>query len=121
MQYVGKAGYGIKSENARTLQTGIVVSTDDGKELYSVCYYDRKGQLVQKRMENSLGGLDCYYYLYTYTGKVQSMLHEHVVGSSKQEEVYTYRYDNADRLQQVLHQLNGGKIVSLKQNIGAPA
>ena len=41
----------------------------------------------------------------------------HVVGSSKQEEVYTYRYDNADRLQQVLHQLNGGKIVSLKQNI----
>ena len=117
LQYVGKAGYGIKSENARTLQTGIVVATDDGKELYSVCYYDRKGQLVQKRMENSLGGLDCYYYLYTYTGKVQSMLHEHVVGSSKQEEVYTYRYDNADRLQQVLHQLNGGKIVSLKQNI----
>ena len=40
----------------------------------------------------------------------------HVVGSSKQEEVYTYRYDNADRLQQVLHQLNGGKAVSLKQN-----
>ena len=67
-------------------------------------------------MENSLGGLDCYYYLYTYTGKVQSMLHEHVVGSSRQEEVYTYRYDNADRLQQVLHQLNGGKAVSLKQN-----
>ena len=117
MQYVGKAGYGIKSENARTLQTGIVVATDNGKELYSVCYYDRKGQLVQKRSENSLGGLDCYYYIYTYTGKVQNMLHEHVVGSSKQEEVYTYRYDNADRLQQVLHQLNGGKIVSLKQNI----
>ena len=116
LQYVGKAGYGIKSDNARTLQTGIVVSTDDGKELYSVCYYDRKGQLVQKRAENSLGGLDCYYYLYTYTGKVQSMLHEYVVGSSKQKEVYTYRYDNADRLQQVLHQLNDGKIVSLQQN-----
>lgn len=115
--YVQKAGYGNRADNVIGLQTGEIVSAEVGKELYSVCYYDKKGQLVQKRSENHLGGLDCYYYLYTYTGKVASMLHEHIVGSSKQEEIYSYVYDNADRLLQVTHQLNGGEKVILRQNV----
>lgn len=115
--YVQKAGYGNRADNVIGLQTGEIVSAEVGKELYSVCYYDKKGQLVQKRSENHLGGLDCYYYLYTYTGKVASMLHEHIVGSSKQEEIYSYVYDNADRLLQVSHQLNSGEKVTLMQNV----
>lgn len=117
LEYVQKVGYGNRADNARGLQTGEIASMEDGKELYSVCYYDKKGQLVQKRSENHLGGLDCYYYLYTYTGKVASMLHEHIVGSSKQEETYSYVYDHADRLLQITHQLNGGEKVMLRQNV----
>ncbi len=116
LNYVAKLGYGSRVANVNTLQTGNVVSTDEGNLLHTVCYYDQKGQLIQKRMDNNLGGYDAYYYAYSYTGKVNKMLHEHILGTKKQEEIYSYEYDNADRLTKVSHQLNGGTIVTLRQN-----
>lgn len=116
LSYVPKSGYGVRSDNAKTLQTGSSVSTDDKGVLHTVCYYDIKGQLIQKRSQNILGGYDIYYYLRTYTGNVGRMLHEHSAGNVRHEEIVYYDYDQADRLVMVRHQLDGGPIVKLRQN-----
>lgn len=116
LSYVPKSGYGMRSDNAKTLQTGSAVSTDDWKVLHTVYYYDIKGQLIQKRSQNILGGYDAYYYFRTYTGNVGRMLHEHFAGNVRHEEIVYYDYDKADRLVVVRHQLDGGPIVKLRHN-----
>lgn len=116
LAYVAKAGYGVKASNVKTLQTGSAVTTDAGDFLYTVFYYDIKGQLIQKRSQNMLGGYDAYYYFRTYTGNVGKMLHEHVAGGFKLAEIVYYDYDNADRLTEVRHQFKGGPIVMLSHN-----
>ena len=114
--YVEKAGYDAKSDNVKGLMTASVVSTDNGKQLCTIYYYDKKGRVVLKNSENNLDGVDRYYYRYTYTGKIDKLFHEHTSKGIKHEELYLYDYDMADRLVKVRHQLNGGAIVCLRQN-----
>ena len=116
LSYVPKSGYGMRSNNVKTLQTGSRDFTDDWRVLHTVYYYDIKGQLIQKRSQNILGGYDAYYYLRTYTGNVGRMLHEHFAGGVRHEEIVYYDYDQADRLAMVSHQFDGGPIVRLRQN-----
>ena len=116
LKYVPKAGYGAKAGNVKTLKTGSAVTAGGSQLLYTICYYDNKGQLIQKRSQNILGGYDAYYYLRTYTGNVGKMLHEHVTEDTKHEEILCYGYDQADRLVEVSHQFDGGPIVVLRHN-----
>lgn len=114
--YVAKEGYDTKSDNVKGLMTASVASTDNGKQLCSLYFYDKKGRVVQKNSDNNLDGVDRYYYQYTYTGKIGKLLHEHTAKGIRHEELYLYDYDMADRLVKVRHQLDGSSIVCLRQN-----
>ena len=85
--------------------------------LNGVTYYDRKYRVIQSVQENLLGGTERVYQHYDFRGKPLAMLREHTValGSPITYE-QKYRYDHAERLLMVTHQLDGQDQVTLAQN-----
>ena len=73
-------GYGIQGISApRGLATGSVTarvtSTGVTGYDYAAMYYDDRGRMVQTRSTNHLGGCDCVYTGYDFTGKVLRECH----------------------------------------------
>ena len=97
---------------ARSLPTGSIVSVlDNASKIYSANYYDTKGRLVKNVKNNLLGGYDTSKTTYTFTGKPLAVTHIHTAsGKTTLTEVYTYTYDNAERLTKTDHTLNGVKV-----------
>jgi len=115
--YTGTGGY-----HAKGLVTGALTAqfNPDGTVspdfLYSVMYYDNKGQLIQTRSNNHLGGTETEYLAYNFTGQPLRKRHEHSEGSNTITEEYAYLYDHAGRLLTTTHRLNGGQEITLAEN-----
>ena len=100
------------------LLTGIRTYQLDVSGDYTVAahYYDNKGQIVQNRSTNHLGGYDIVYNTYNFTGQVIQTLKEHSTATtltSPLTELYSYTYDHALRPLTTTYSLNGAASVIL--------
>ncbi|MDR1763442.1 MAG: DUF6443 domain-containing protein, partial [Dysgonamonadaceae bacterium] len=96
--------------------------------LYSVMYYDYRGQVIQTLSNNYAGGLDKEHIAYSFTGKVVKKRHYHFADLEEEgeedentqayttEENYRYDYDHADRLINTVYRLNSGNEMLLSAN-----
>ena len=114
--------------------TGRVVWTvgDTCEALYSSCYYDERGLVIQSHSQNHLGGWETEKILYSFTGKPISRTLSHTVGtvssvssdsrpdpsgvSNPLVEHYTYTYDNMDRPLKVIHCLGSANETVMSDN-----
>ncbi len=115
-QYNTETGYGVRyTTNYKGLLTGILTAQLTGNGtisptyLYSVMYYDKKGQLIQTKSNNHLpGGIEKEYFAYDFTGQPTAKKKVHsATGKATQTEIYSYTYDHAGRLTNSTHNWNG--------------
>ena len=112
------------SGNGRSGAIGLLTGTRtyllDGSGAYtaSAMYYDDKGRVVQTRAKNHLGGFDITYNALDFTGKPLKTYKTHGIQGlwDSTKELYTYAYDQAQRLLTIMHQLNGGSSITLATN-----
>lgn len=111
--------YGYKHASAKGLLTGTRTYLLDGSNNYTATaqYYDYKGQMIQSRSSNHLGGHDYEYIQYNFKGNVTKTLKEHNIdGQSTVTELYEYDYDHALRPTTVNYTLNSNDRVLLASN-----
>lgn len=121
LNFVTTDGYDAQHSSAKGLLTGTrtYILDDSGNSTLTAIYYDYKGQIVQSRSTNHMGGYDKVYNAYDFTGHVTRMLKEHSiseVSSSATKELYTYRYDHAGRLKTTTYKLDERDTVLLALN-----
>ena len=123
MKYEVVQGFGIRYEDSKGLLTGTLVAqlpadgTASASFLNSVLYYDYRGRVIQAKAENHLGGTEKVYTAYSFTGNPLHVKKVHTAsGKDTQMEVYTYTYDNAERLLKTMYQLNNATAVTLVDN-----
>jgi len=113
-------GYGTKHTSANGLLTGsrtYILDKTGTNYLNSAVYYDDRGQVVQTRSTNHLGGYDIAYNQYNFNGSVKQTRKEHnIVNQAVIPEIYTYTYDHAGRLLTTLYELNNNTPVLLVDN-----
>lgn len=105
----------------RGLSTGMVTARFGPSGVtgydYAAMYYDDRGQVVQKRVTNHLGGTELEYVGYDFTGHVQNRRHVHTApGQTMLTQNYTSTYDHAGRMITSTHQLNNNGTVTLASN-----
>jgi hypothetical protein len=107
-------------EGCKTLLTGTRVYHLDDPNKFEVTalYYDKYGHTVQTRATNHMEGYDISYNDLDFTGKPNKTLKTHGINSTTPSvtEIYTYTYDQAQRLIETRHSLNGGASTSLALN-----
>ncbi len=111
--------FGNKHPSAKGLLTGTRTYLLDGSNNYTATaqYYDFKGQVIQRRSSNHLGGHDYEYNQYNFNGNVTKTLKEHNIdGQSTVTELYVYDYDHALRPTTVNYTLNNKDRVLLASN-----
>ena len=87
-------------------------STD---KIYTAYYYDIRGRVTKKVQSNLLGGYDVTTTTYTFTDHPATVTHEHTAsGKASRTEVYTYSYDEKERLIKIMHKL-GSTTVTLAE------
>jgi len=113
LNFISKSGYDAQYTSAKGLLTGTRSRLLNGVKynngwINTAYYYDYKGNIVQKRSNNQLGGYDNEYYACNYNSLVTRKCIEH--SSSTQSlttEVYDYEYDAQLRLKTVKYTFNG--------------
>lgn len=103
--------YGTKYTSAKGLLTGsrIYSLNEPTSFTASSMYYDDKGQTIQTRSSNYLGGYDISYIKYGFTGNILKSEQAHKVSTdyppgnadisfTENTEIYTFDYDHAGRL-----------------------
>lgn len=116
LSYAEESQYGQQHSSAKGLLTGTRIYLLDGSGQYTITalYYDDRGQVVQTRSTNHLGGYEISYNLYTFNGQLKQTLKEHNIASqSVVKEKYVYDYDHAGRLLKTKHQLNNKPEVAI--------
>ncbi|NLB81597.1 MAG: hypothetical protein GX800_08330, partial [Clostridiaceae bacterium] len=113
--------------NAKGMLTGTRTYQLDNLNNYTtdVYYYDNKGNLVQQRSTNHLGGYDFVYNDLDFNGKPNKTLRIHTSQGSPPDypfgewspenisELYTYYYDHAGRILKTTYKLNNGTTITL--------
>jgi len=105
--------------NATGLLTGTRTYFLDGSGSNTTAmYYDYRGHVVQTRSTNHLGGFDLVYNQYDFIGKVMKTYKTHGINTASDtyKELYTYTYDNGQRLTTTTYSLNGATPVPLVSN-----
>jgi len=122
LAYAANTGYGTPHTSAKGLLTGTRTYILDGSGTYTTTalYYDYKGQIVQSRSTNHLGGYDLVYNAYDFIGHVTKNFKAHssqnTAGQTTVNELYDYRYDHAGRLDTTIYTLNDKTPVVLTAN-----
>ena len=124
LAYRDAAGYDRRYEcadypalSAKGLLTGTATRIlGDSAMLYKSVYYDYHGNVIQSHEQNALGGYDHYYYRLTFTGKPIVLMHKHSTADTSNEYVYSYTYDNMERLLSVCVAKDGGNPATLARN-----
>ncbi|RGN36391.1 RHS repeat protein, partial [Bacteroides oleiciplenus] len=107
------AGYDKQyADGQQGILTGSVTRTTSGSILYAVQYYDERGNMVQSKASNLLGGKEKNYFTYNFRKKVIKHRHVHTAGSKTIVEVYNYSYDHGERLIKTTYQpeINGSTL-----------
>ena len=104
--------------SAKGLQTGSMARTLDaaGTPLVKSIYYDYHGNVIQSHENNLLGGFDHEFLHLTFTGKPLTALHQHSTDSCYSSDIYTYTYDNLERLLTTAVAHDGAAAVTLCSN-----
>jgi RHS repeat-associated protein len=113
---IQKDSFDIKHPSAKGLLTGTRTYLLDGSGQYTVTamYYDYRGQVVQTRSTNHLGGYDYTYNKYNFSGQPRETLKEHSIASQSMiKERYFYEYDHAGRLKETRYQINNKPTVKI--------
>jgi CRISPR/Cas system CSM-associated protein Csm3 (group 7 of RAMP superfamily) len=77
-------------------------------------YYNYRGQVVQTRSTNHLGGYDYSYNRYSFSGQIEKTLKEHNIPSqSVVSEKHVYEYDHAGRLLKTKYRINNKPEVTI--------
>lgn len=84
---------------------------------YSVNYYDSRSRLILNRSTNHLAGIDKEFLSYAFDNNVEKRCHIQTVSGKTQTEEYAYTYDQARRLKNTSHTLNGGSSRMLSEKI----
>ncbi len=117
LSYTSKDGFVNQPSNAKGLLTGTRIKLLDGSgELVTAMYYDAKGQMIQSRATNHLGGFDFTYNAYNFAGNITKTRHEHSANNSTLNSEYTYSYDHAGRLKTTTCKLGDNPTVTLAAN-----
>ena len=112
--------YDFESQNSYGVQytggyqgmlTGSMKRTTSGKDMFTVFYYDDRGNIVQSKENNPLEGKEENFYEYDFRNKVTKRKHIHIAGSKNITEVYGYNYDHGERLITTTYQLTIDKII----------
>jgi hypothetical protein len=104
------------------LLTGTLTAVMNGSStpsnyLYSVFFYDSKGQIIQSVSSNNLDGTDTEYTAYTFFGKPAKSKKVHTAHNKPtQTEEYRYDYDHAERLVKTQYKLNNNVYVTLSKD-----
>ena len=110
-------GYDPQYGSAKGLLTGTqtyILDKTINSYLTTTMYYDDHERVVQTRAGNQLGGYDITYNHYDFTGKVLTTRKEHnISGQAVIPEVYSYTYDQAERLINTSYELNNKSSVML--------
>lgn len=110
--YSPQAGYGIAYGDhkdlvkSKGLLTGsLVAQFPSGSMLYSIMYYDDRGQIIQTLSNNHVGGTEKEYIAYNYVGQPTKKMHIHYGKDNiERKEIYINEYDHAGRLLEVNHE-----------------
>ena len=79
--------------------------------LYTAYYYDIEGHVTKKVQQNLLGGHDITTTAYSFSGRPLTVTHAHTAsGKTSRTEVYTYTYDEKDRVSTVKHKLGSTEV-----------
>jgi RHS repeat-associated protein len=98
---------------AQLLPDGTLSST----YLYSVMYYDYKGQVIQTFSNNHLNGTEREYVACSFSGQPEKKKHVHSAPNKPtQTEDYRYAYDHAERLVNTYYKLNGDPECTMSAN-----
>lgn len=115
-----KSGYAPQWSSAKGLLTGTYTYILDGTEsnyIASTLFYNYKGQIIQSRSSNYLGGYDITCNQYNFAGSITKTMKTHnIAGQASITETYTYSYDNANRLKTTTYKLNNSDVVVLASN-----
>ncbi len=106
--------YSSQHSSAKGLLTGTRTYLLDNSGSYTTTayYYDERGNIVQERSTNYLGGYDITYHKLDFTGKPNKTLIEHNVPGVTSNELYKYTYDHAGRLKNATYKIdNADEIV----------
>jgi hypothetical protein len=78
-------------------QTAVLDDSTTPTYIYTILYYDNKGQIIQSKSTNHLaGGIDKEYISYDFSGNLLQRKTVHsATGKTTQTELYTYTYDHA--------------------------
>jgi len=105
--------------NATGLLTGTRTYFLDGSgSNITAMYYDDRGRAVQTLATNQLGGYDLVYNQYDFLGKPLKTYKTHGINgtSDTYKELYSYAYDNGQRLKTTTYSLNGAAAITLVSN-----
>ena len=105
--------FGVEAYGRLTGTVTRVPGTD--KSTITAYYYDDKGNVVQARSTNHLGGYDAHCYSLTFTGKPARHLHTHSDAWGRGiTELYTYVRDAGERVRYAIHQTTDGAVSLLE-------
>ena len=115
-----ETGFGARyAPSAQGLCTGTLAKVLDGvatpSYLWTVTYYDDKGQPVQKKSSTHRGGVEKESLGYSFTGEVTARKLVHVADSTGASltERYAYTYDNWGRSLTTTYRLDNGSVTTL--------
>ena len=100
------------SGNSRGFLTGTMTKVlGTNAKLYTAFYYDIEGRVTKKVQQNMLGGHDITTTTYSFSGKPLTVIHAHTAtNKTARTEVYTYTYDEKDRVSMVKHKLGSTEV-----------
>ena len=105
--------------NAKGLLTGTRTYYLDGSGNFTATamYYDCRGQVVQTRASNQIGGYDYVYNKYNFSGTLAKTYNMHTRNTPDvQNELYEYNYDHANRNTTTYYQINLNDKILLLSN-----
>lgn len=116
--------YGFNDENSTYLHKGLltgsmVLQIDDNTDLsylYNCMYYDYNKRVIQTRSTDHLGGVNCEYVAYNFSGNIVNKRMDRIYGGKSLTEYYTYIYDHANRLVKTTHKIDNNPEMTLSVN-----
>ncbi len=115
--YDSGSGYGEKDAAdpvGQVTATRTRLLDDSGTFLTGVKYYDYRGNVVQSKSDNHLGGVETEYASFDFTGNATARKHIHTAsGKPTRTEQYTYAYDAWGRMTERRHKTGTGSWMTL--------
>ncbi len=83
--------------------------------LLNIFYYDLKGQIVQSKSENHLGGTDITDNTYNFSGELIGSNRSHKVNNATTTVATRHEYDHMGRKKATMESINGGTEVAINK------